>query len=181
MAAQIKGGFNIAMKVPSHQYQATLAFYRDVIGLKPFDEKAPAKGFELGPNRLWIDEAPMLSQAEVWLELFTDNSAEASGAPGQGGRCPLRRDRAARGRFSRRLDHEPRQHRPHGARAGRMVSGPGGLASGKETEMHTTAAPFLMFEGKAEEAFNFYVSVLPDSHIISIDRYGPGQPGPKAR
>jgi hypothetical protein len=77
MAAQIKGGFNIAMKVPSHQYEATLAFYRDVIGLKPFDEKAPARGFELGPNRLWIDEAPMLSQAEVWLELFTDNSSEA--------------------------------------------------------------------------------------------------------
>ena len=68
---EITGGINIAMKVPSHQYAATLAFYRDVVGLPPFDEKVPAKGFLLGPNRLWIDEAPAFSQAEVWLELFT--------------------------------------------------------------------------------------------------------------
>jgi hypothetical protein len=78
MTANIRGGFNIAMKVPSHEYEATLRFYRDVIGLKPYDEKAPAKGFELGPNRLWIDEAPMLSQAEVWLELFTDSFEDAA-------------------------------------------------------------------------------------------------------
>jgi len=73
MTAEIKGGINIAMKVPSHQYEATLAFYRDVVGLEPFDDKAPARGFLLGPNRLWIDEAPGYSQAEVWLELFTDD------------------------------------------------------------------------------------------------------------
>ena len=73
MAANIRGGINIAMKVPPHQYEATIAFYRDVVGLRPFDAKAPAIGFELGPNRLWIDEAPMLSQAEVWLELFTED------------------------------------------------------------------------------------------------------------
>lgn len=79
MAVNIKGGINIAMKVPSHQYEATLTFYRDVVGLKPFDEKPPHRGFELGPNRLWIDEAPALSQAEVWLELFTDDFPAASG------------------------------------------------------------------------------------------------------
>ena len=73
MTAKITGGINIAMKVPPHQYQATITFYRDVVGLKPFTDKAPAIGFELGPNRLWIDEAPTLSQAEVWLELFTDD------------------------------------------------------------------------------------------------------------
>ena len=67
---EITGGINIAMKVPSHQYAATLAFYRDVVGLPPFDEKVPAKGFLLGPNRLWIDEAPAFSQAEVWGEGF---------------------------------------------------------------------------------------------------------------
>ena len=71
MTTKITGGINIAMKVPPHQYEATIAFYRDVVGLKPFTDKAPAIGFELGPNRLWIDEAPMMSQAEVWLELFT--------------------------------------------------------------------------------------------------------------
>ncbi|WP_454811241.1 VOC family protein [Labrys neptuniae] len=73
MAANIYGGIDIAMKVPPHQYQATVAFYRDVVGLKPITDKAPAIGFELGPNKLWLDEAPMLSQAEIWPELFTDN------------------------------------------------------------------------------------------------------------
>lgn len=69
MTTEIKGGINIAMKVPSHQYEAVIAFYRDIVGLPPYDEKAPAKGFLLGPNRLWIDEAPHYSQAEIWLEL----------------------------------------------------------------------------------------------------------------
>ena len=65
MTATIKGGFNIAMKVPLHQFDETVRFYRDVVGLEPYDEKAPEIGFKLGPNRLWIDKAPMLSQAAV--------------------------------------------------------------------------------------------------------------------
>lgn len=77
MTTEIRGGINIAMKIPSHQYQATVAFYRDVVGLKPFTAKAPAVGFELGPNRLWLDEDATRSQAEVWLELFTDDHGDA--------------------------------------------------------------------------------------------------------
>ena len=34
--------------------------------------------------------------------------------------------------------------------------------------------PFLMFEGKAEEAMTFYVSLFPDGKIVDIVRYGPG-------
>ncbi|MDQ0470051.1 VOC family protein [Labrys wisconsinensis] len=78
MTATIYGGIDIAMKVPPHQYQATVAFYRDVVGLKPITEKAPAIGFEFGPNKLWLDEAPALSQAEIWLEFFTDRFEEAA-------------------------------------------------------------------------------------------------------
>ena len=37
--------------------------------------------------------------------------------------------------------------------------------------------PFLMFEGVAESAMNFYVSLFDDARITSIERYGPGQPG----
>ena len=37
--------------------------------------------------------------------------------------------------------------------------------------------PFLMFEGRCEEAMNFYVAIIPDSRIVEIKRYGPGQPG----
>ncbi|WP_139492412.1 VOC family protein [Brevibacillus dissolubilis] len=36
---------------------------------------------------------------------------------------------------------------------------------------------FLMFEGKAEEAMNFYVSLFDQSEIVSIARYGPNEPG----
>jgi predicted 3-demethylubiquinone-9 3-methyltransferase (glyoxalase superfamily) len=36
---------------------------------------------------------------------------------------------------------------------------------------------FLMFEGKAEEAMNFYISLFKDSEIKSIVRYGANGPG----
>lgn len=39
--------------------------------------------------------------------------------------------------------------------------------------------PFLTFEGKAEEAMRFYVSLIPASEILDMVRYGPGQPGPE--
>jgi hypothetical protein len=78
MSTEIYGGVNIAMKVPPHQYEATVAFYRDVVGLKPIESKAPAIGFELGSNQLWIDEAPGMSQAEVWLELYSDDFPSAA-------------------------------------------------------------------------------------------------------
>jgi len=37
--------------------------------------------------------------------------------------------------------------------------------------------PFLWFDGKAEEAMNFYVSVFKNSKIVRIARYGEGGPG----
>jgi predicted 3-demethylubiquinone-9 3-methyltransferase (glyoxalase superfamily) len=36
--------------------------------------------------------------------------------------------------------------------------------------------PFLMFQGEAEAAMNFYASLFPDSRITDIQRYGPGSP-----
>lgn len=38
-------------------------------------------------------------------------------------------------------------------------------------------ASFLMFEGNAEEAMNYYVSLIEDSSVTSIVRYGPEGPG----
>jgi predicted 3-demethylubiquinone-9 3-methyltransferase (glyoxalase superfamily) len=38
---------------------------------------------------------------------------------------------------------------------------------------------FLMFEGKAEAAMNFYTSLFAGSKIDSIVRYGPGEAGPE--
>ena len=85
MKAEMKGGIDIALKVPSHQYQQTLDFYRNTIGLEEITDKVPATEFMLGPNRLWIDEAPTMSQAELWLELFTpDFTATAEQMAPQG-------------------------------------------------------------------------------------------------
>jgi predicted 3-demethylubiquinone-9 3-methyltransferase (glyoxalase superfamily) len=39
--------------------------------------------------------------------------------------------------------------------------------------------PFLWFDGKAEEAMNFYVSVVKNSKVVSVSRYGEGSPGQK--
>jgi predicted 3-demethylubiquinone-9 3-methyltransferase (glyoxalase superfamily) len=39
--------------------------------------------------------------------------------------------------------------------------------------------PFLWFDGKAEEAMNFYVSVFKNSKVVSVTRNGEGGPGPK--
>ena len=39
--------------------------------------------------------------------------------------------------------------------------------------------PFLWFDGKAEEAANFYVSIFKNSRILNITRYGEAGPGPK--
>jgi len=43
--------------------------------------------------------------------------------------------------------------------------------------MATGVRPFLMFQGRAEEAMNFYVSLLPESEVLDIVRYGPEGPG----
>jgi predicted 3-demethylubiquinone-9 3-methyltransferase (glyoxalase superfamily) len=45
--------------------------------------------------------------------------------------------------------------------------------------MATKITPFLMFEGKAEEAMNFYVSLFENSCVTRIKRYGPGEAGPE--
>jgi hypothetical protein len=75
---QFAGGRNIAMKVPPHQWDATVQFYRDVIGLKQLDQHLPHVVFEFGANQLWVDRVEALSQAEIWLELSaTDVPAAA--------------------------------------------------------------------------------------------------------
>ena len=39
--------------------------------------------------------------------------------------------------------------------------------------------PFLWFDGKAEEAANFYTSIFDGSKIVTVTRYGEAGPGPK--
>lgn len=49
------------------------------------------------------------------------------------------------------------------------------MKRGTSTMSKTT--PFLMFEGQAEEAINFYTSIFQDSEVIHLSRYKAGEPG----
>jgi predicted 3-demethylubiquinone-9 3-methyltransferase (glyoxalase superfamily) len=40
-------------------------------------------------------------------------------------------------------------------------------------------SPFLWFDGQAEEAANFYISLFENSRITHVSRYGEGGPAPK--
>ena len=51
-----------------------------------------------------------------------------------------------------------------------------GTSNGFPTQRVVTQ---LMYEGKAEEAMTFYTSVFRDSRILSMERYGPAEPGPE--
>ena len=73
------------MKVPSHQYEATVQFYRDNLGFEPVKAEAHSTAFRFGSCTLWIDSVPTVSQAEIWLEVVTDDlerAARVLAAPG---------------------------------------------------------------------------------------------------
>jgi hypothetical protein len=65
-----------------------------------------ATGFEFGPDKLWIDEVPTMSQAEIWLEFFTDDFDAAA-------------DRLAKARVIR---CDPVEPLPEGFRGGWIAS-----------------------------------------------------------
>src|SRR5438132_12896667 len=75
---QFSGGANIAIKCPSHTYDQTVAFYRDTLALPLIEEEADGCIFQFGPTRLWIDKVPNLSEADICLELETNDSAAAA-------------------------------------------------------------------------------------------------------
>jgi predicted 3-demethylubiquinone-9 3-methyltransferase (glyoxalase superfamily)/uncharacterized protein YndB with AHSA1/START domain len=49
----------------------------------------------------------------------------------------------------------------------------------REERIMQRIVPFLWFDGKAEEAMNFYVSVFKHSKVVRVTRYGEAGPGPK--
>jgi hypothetical protein len=80
---KFSAGRNIAMKVPSHEYSRIVTFYRDIIGLPQIEGLMPAIVFEFGDKQLWLDKVDYISQAEIWLEIQTDNLAAAEEYLGQ--------------------------------------------------------------------------------------------------
>lgn len=45
--------------------------------------------------------------------------------------------------------------------------------------MPQSITTFLMFEGRAKEAMDLYVSLFPKSEIVQMSTYGPQGPGPE--
>ena len=68
-----RGGKNIAMKVPPHQWQPTVHFYRNVAALPVVSDSAESVAYSFGATTLHIDLCKHLSQAEVWLELVSSD------------------------------------------------------------------------------------------------------------
>jgi hypothetical protein len=73
----IQPGRNIAIKVPQHRWEETVAFYRDRVGLEIVRAQDTSIAFRFGAMTLWIDRVPHQSQVDVWLELFSDNPGAA--------------------------------------------------------------------------------------------------------
>jgi hypothetical protein len=73
-----RGGRNIALKVPPHQFEATVAFYRDTLGLPHQGTVGTSETFAFGAMRLWVDPVPAMSQAELWLEVETADTGAAA-------------------------------------------------------------------------------------------------------
>jgi predicted enzyme related to lactoylglutathione lyase len=67
-------GSNVAIKVPGPQYESTVAFYRDVLGLPLERRDDHSHAFTFGDGRrLWIDRMPALPRGDVWLEIAVDD------------------------------------------------------------------------------------------------------------
>lgn len=82
MQARFIPGNNIAIKVPTHEYEDTVVFYRDILGFEQTDTAPPdnteSTTFRFGDKILWIDRIAGISQAEIWLEVLTDDMDKAS-------------------------------------------------------------------------------------------------------
>lgn len=78
------GGVNIAMKIPRAHYDATVAFYRDTLGLEVKEDTTSAPTISrthtvrFGPTTLWLDLVDNYSQPDVWLEIGTTDLEAAT-------------------------------------------------------------------------------------------------------
>ncbi|MDO3376638.1 hypothetical protein [Geoalkalibacter halelectricus] len=79
MKPKFTAGRNIAIKIPPHEYAATVHFYADILGLARISEFAPDIVFDFNGKNLWLDKVDGLSQAETWLEVCADDLSAAAG------------------------------------------------------------------------------------------------------
>lgn len=81
-------GRNIAMKVPSHMFEAMVAFYGEILALPTTRDGSSVK-VAFGACTLWLDNVPAMTQPELWLELTVPDTAAAARHLAQSGvpRC----------------------------------------------------------------------------------------------
>ena len=72
-----RGGANIAMKIPVGEFEATVRFYREVVGLPELEAYRPDCVFQFGASLLWLDCRAEIEQTEIWLELLTPDTGLA--------------------------------------------------------------------------------------------------------
>lgn len=82
MKPKFMPGKNIAMKIPVHEFEETVEFYRDILGLEETDVSSPDEiksvTFQFGDKVLWLDSIASISQAEIWLEIVADDIEAAA-------------------------------------------------------------------------------------------------------
>ena len=70
-----RGGRNVAIKVPEHAFETTVAFYRDTLGLTLAYDAIGTKAFDFGPERdAWeavFDDGTMLRLNALLMRLGT--------------------------------------------------------------------------------------------------------------
>jgi hypothetical protein len=74
---EFRGSQNMAMKIPAAEFDATLAFYRDVLRLPLLEAYRPRTVFRFGSHLLWLDRVEHLARVEIWLEILASDTAAA--------------------------------------------------------------------------------------------------------
>jgi hypothetical protein len=78
MEAKFTPGKDIAIKVPKYKYEETVNFYQSVLHLTIKEQNDATVAFQFGEITLWIDSMENYSQGDVWLEVLTDDLAQAA-------------------------------------------------------------------------------------------------------
>lgn len=82
--SSFSAGPNIALKIPKNKFEQTVAFYRDVLKFEVVERDIThptvSRTFEVtfGSNTIWLDCVDNYAKSDIWLELQTDNVAQAT-------------------------------------------------------------------------------------------------------
>jgi hypothetical protein len=76
--AKFSGGRNVAMKLAPEQFSGAVKFYRDTLGLEVELRSPGTAVVAFGAIQLWLDRVEGQRQAELWLEIITDDAESAA-------------------------------------------------------------------------------------------------------